>query len=288
MKLFKKKALITGGSQGLGLAIARAFVQEGASISLCARGKEALEKAREELLPLAQEGAKVISLVADVAREEDVKNLIARALEELGGLDILVCNAGVYGPMGLIHQIDWTKWVEAIQINLLGTVLPCREIIPHFQKQNRGKIVILSGGGATKGMPYFSAYAASKAGVVRFAETLAGELENVVDVNCIAPGALNTRLLDDILDAGPEKVGEDFYKRSLKQKEEGGVPLELGASLCVFLASKESDGISGKLVSAQWDPWKDLPAHLDDLKNTDIYTLRRIIPGERGKDWGDV
>ena len=111
-------------------------------------------------------------------------------------------NAGVYGPKGPIEEIDWSEWVQAIQINLFGTVLMCRTIIPHFRSRGYGKIINLSGGGATNALPRLSAYAASKAAVVRMTDTLAEELKDAnVDVNAIAPGALNTRLLDEVLEA---------------------------------------------------------------------------------------
>ena len=123
---------------------------------------------------------------------------------------------------------------------------------------------------------------------MRFVETLAEEVrEDRIDVNAIAPGALNTRLLDEVLDAGPEKVGKSFYERALKQKQAGGTPLEKGAELAVFLGSPRSNGITGKLISAAWDPWSELPGHLDDLRDSDIYTLRRIVPKDRGKTWGN-
>jgi NAD(P)-dependent dehydrogenase (short-subunit alcohol dehydrogenase family) len=145
-----------------------------------------------------------------------------------------------------------------------------------------------AGGGATNPLPGISAYAASKAAIVRFAETLAEETrEYRIDVNAIAPGALNTRMLDEALAAGPDKVGRGFYERALKQKERGGAPLDKGAQLAVFLGSAASDGITGKLISAVWDPWETLPEHLDDLQHTDIYTLRRIVPQDRGIGWGD-
>lgn len=107
-------------------------------------------------------------------------------------------------------------------------------------------------------------------------------------MNAIAPGALNTRLLDEILAAGPTKVGKDFYEQSLKQKEQGGTSLSIGASLCTYLASSSSDGITGKLISAVWDPWTNFAEHLDELLNSDIYTLRRIVPKDRGKEWGEI
>jgi NAD(P)-dependent dehydrogenase (short-subunit alcohol dehydrogenase family) len=149
-----------------------------------------------------------------------------------------------------------------------------------------GKIINLSGGGATSPLPSISAYAASKAAVVRFTETLAEELRpHRIDVNAMAPGPLNTRMLDEMLEAGPEAVGAAAHAKALKQKESGGAPIGNGAELCVFLASAESDGITGKLISAVWDPWKVLAARREELANSDIYCLRRIVPEDRGRNW---
>ena len=161
--------------------------------------------------------------------------------------------------------------------------------LPYSRQIKYGKVIQLSGGGATSPLPFISAYAASKAGIVRFMETLAEEVrEDNIDINSIAPGALNTRLLDEVLEAGPDTVGRTFYDRAIKQKENGGAPLEKAAELSVFLASSASDGITGKLISAIWDPWQDFPEHLQTLTESDIYTLRRIVPKDRGMDWGDV
>ena len=287
MKLAGKRAIITGSSQGFGLAAAKSFVEEGAHIAMCARGEEALRIARKELTRRAARKTKVIAMPADVSKSEDVEQLVEYTLSEFGGIDVLLCNAGVYGPKGPIEDVDWAEWNKAIRINLNGTVLPCRTVLPHMKKMGGGKIIIMSGGGATKPMPFLSAYAASKAAVVRFAETIAGEVEDFgIYINAVAPGALNTRMLDEVLDAGPRRIGQKFYEQMVKIKEQGGTPLEVGASLCVFLASDAADGVTGKILSAVWDPWREFPDRLDDLKETDIFTLRRIIPSERGKDWG--
>jgi len=282
-----RAAIITGASRGLGLAIARAYVRAGAGVLMCARDPETLERAREEVAALATSSQTVVSQVADVSRRADVELLVETALEVFQRLHILVNNAGVYGPMGPTEEVSWEAWVQAIEINLLGSVLMCRAVLPHFKAHRYGKIVQLSGGGATRPLPHIGAYAASKAAVVRFAETLAEEVrEDHIDVNAIAPGALNTRLLDQVLAAGPERVGQGFLERALQQKAKGGTPLEKGANLAVFLGSAATDGITGKLISAVWDPWQELPDHIDDLRGTDIYTLRRIVPRERGLSWG--
>jgi NAD(P)-dependent dehydrogenase (short-subunit alcohol dehydrogenase family) len=283
-----RNAVITGANQGLGLAIARIYVQAGASVILCARDASLLEEAKDQVASLAGTGQRVLAQAADVSNQSDVENLLFMACREFPQIHVLVNNAGVYGPKGLIEDIDWREWVKTIEINLLGSVMMCRAILPHFKTHKYGKIIQLSGGGATNPLPRISAYAASKAAVIRFAETLAEEVrEDHIDVNGIAPGALNTRLLDEVLTAGPEKVGIDFYEKMVKLKSGGGTALDKGAQLAVFLAAAESDGITGKLLSAVWDPWESLPEHLGELQKTDIYTLRRIVPHDRGLTWGD-
>jgi NAD(P)-dependent dehydrogenase (short-subunit alcohol dehydrogenase family) len=289
MKLKNKCAIITGANQGFGFEVAKQFIVEGASVMLCARNIELLNQSHQELIKISRHPNQVLMQQTDVSNPEQVEQLIATTLKHFGQIDILVANAGVYGTKGALEEIDWDEWSQAIDINLKGTVLLCKATLPHLKKQRSGKILIVAGGGATKPMPFMSAYAASKAGVVRFGETLAEEVKAFnIDVNMVAPGAMNTRLLDEILAAGPEKVGQHFYQQSIKQKESGGVAPDVGAKLCIFLASSESDGMTGKLISAVWDPWQDLPNYLDDLKNSDIYTLRRIVPKDRGKEWGEV
>jgi NAD(P)-dependent dehydrogenase (short-subunit alcohol dehydrogenase family) len=281
MKLEGRFALITGANQGLGETIARAFAAEGASLLLTARNLALLEKVAESLPRPA--GQKIITLSADVSKLEDNEKLVQIITEKFGRLDVLVNNAGVYGPIGNFEEIDWQEWVDAININLIGTVALTRAFIPMLKKQNYGKILNLSGGGATNPLPRFSAYAASKAAIVRMTETLALELLDYhIDINAIAPGALNTRLLDQVLAAGPEKAGEIFFQRSLKQKDEGGADPQVGAKLAVFLASAASDGISGKLISAIWDDWANFPTIKEKLQKSDVYTLRRIVPEDRG------
>lgn len=283
-----KQAIITGANQGLGLEIARKYVLAGADLMLCARNVALLEDARAELVQLALPGQKIVTQAADVSVEAEVDHVVMQTLSQLGGCHILVNNAGVYGPKGEIESVDWAQWVKAIEINVYGSILMSRAVLPHFKSQGYGKVIQLSGGGATSPLPRISAYAVSKAAIVRYAETLAEEVRGTgIDVNSIAPGALNTRMLDEILMAGPGKVGQAFYDRSVKQQESGGSPLDKGADLAVFLASPASDGITAKLISAVWDDWERWPTHLHELSSSDAYTLRRIAGRDRGFTWGD-
>jgi NAD(P)-dependent dehydrogenase (short-subunit alcohol dehydrogenase family) len=283
MDLTGRSAIITGASQGLGRAIATRYVRAGASVLITARGEQALRQVESELMPLAvAPGQKVCAMLGDVANAESCAAVVKAACERFGGVTVLVNNAGILGPMGRIEDVDWNAWLETMQINLFGTVLMCRAAIPSMRAAGYGKIINLSGGGATAPMPHISAYAATKVAVVRLTETFAEELRSArVDVNAIAPGALNTRFLDKVLAAGPEKVGPSYYARSLKQQSEGGVPLEKGAALAELLASAASDGITGKLLSAPWDDWANLPNQREALAASDVYTLRRIVPEDR-------
>jgi NAD(P)-dependent dehydrogenase (short-subunit alcohol dehydrogenase family) len=283
-----RAALVTGGSHGLGLAIAEALVAAGANVVVSGRSADALRTAEKRLTDRAGPAQRVLTHAGDVSRPDDVDELVAFSVHAFPDLDIVVNNAGIYGPKGVVEEVDWREWVRAVEINLFGSVLVARAMLPHLKRRGYGKLIQLSGGGATAPLPNLSAYAASKAAVIRFMETLAEEVRaDRIDVNAIAPGALNTRLLDEVIAAGAQRVGATFYARAVEQQASGGTPLERGASLAVYLASAQSDGITGRLISAVWDPWSTLERHREELAATDVYTLRRIVPADRELDLGD-
>ncbi|MFH1620223.1 MAG: SDR family oxidoreductase [bacterium] len=285
MKLKGLNIVVTGANQGMGLEMAGAFLREGASVVVCARDAIKLSEA-EQILRTIKCGGTVTAKTLDVSDEAAVQAFAMETVSALGRVHVLVNNAGVYGPKGRLEEINSAEWIKAMQINLFGVFYACKHFIPHMKVSGGGKIINLSGGGATNPLPMISAYAASKAAVVRLTETLALELGAFnISVNAIAPGALNTRMLDEILAEGPDKVGKEFYIKAMKQKEKGGTPLKKGAELAVYLASSESEGVTGKLISAVWDPWQDFKEHKAELNASDIYTLRRIVPEDRGKKW---
>lgn len=272
-RLEGKSAVITGGSRGIGKAVAAAFLREGARVMIAARDSSALEETAREF---QSQGKGIPTFVLDVSDLGAVRQMVARAEREFGRVDVLVNGAGIYGPIGPLVDADPELWRKTVEINLLGTMYSMQAVLPGMMRRRSGRIINFSGGGAVSPLPRFSAYGASKAAVVRLTETIAGETQEFnIRINAIAPGGVNTRLLGEVLEAG-ERAGAAFLARARKQKEAGGVPPERAADLAVFLASDESAGLTGRLISAVYDDWSHLPERAEVIQTSDLYTLRRI------------
>jgi len=271
--LENKKIIITGGSMGIGLAIAKKCAEEGAQLMLVSRHSYDLEKAVKMIN--GNEGNHSYYTL-DVSKPQKVREFAVEIEKELNFIDGLVNCAGIYGPIGKIDEISPKEFTNAININLLGTFFMCHYFIPLLKKTRRGKIINYSGGGAASPFPNYSAYAVSKIGIVRLTENMALEFKSDdIDINAVAPGFVVTRLHQDTIKAG-KKAGGNFLKKTLDQIEKGGTSPDVSARLTVFLLSQESDGITGRFISAPWDPWMD-EDFLERLKeDKDFATLRRI------------
>jgi len=279
VKLKNKVAIITGGSGGIGRAIAKAFLVEGAKVVIAARSKSKIKETVENL----RHKGEIIGMVVDVSNVSQVKMLINQTMKSFRTIDVLVNAAGVQGPIGALIDVDAQEWIQNIHINLVGTMLCCKAILPTMTQKRRGKIINFSGGGATFPRPYFSAYAVSKVGIVRLTETLAQEVKGYgIDVNAIAPGVVNTKMLDEIIEAG-ERAGEKEVQEAIRKKQNGATPPEIAAELAVFLASDESNGLTGRIISAIWDNWKSGDFKTMAEANPDWGTLRRIDERNFGK-----
>jgi NAD(P)-dependent dehydrogenase (short-subunit alcohol dehydrogenase family) len=271
-----KNCIITGASKGFGKSIAIKFYSTGYGLSLCSRNLPG-----DYLTPYSDD--RILKTSCDVSDEIQVNNLIDESIKKFKTIDCLILNAGVYGPMGPLESTDLNEWIASFNINLYGVVYPCKKIIEHFKLKNKGKIIVISGGGATSPMPFVSSYAASKAAVIRFMESLSLELKDFnIDINAVAPGPLVTDMMDQAINAGPEVIGKEFYEKNKKWKETEQNNIAIATDLVYYLTTDESNGITGKLISAKWDNWKTLHEKINTLKTTDLYTLRRIVPEDRG------
>jgi len=274
MKLAGRVAIVTGGSRGIGLAIAQALGVEGAKVAIASRTQRELDAARGQL---EASGIQALARVTDVTRLEDVERLVADVMSRWERVDVLVNNAGIHGAIDRLESCDPAEWRHTFEVNVFGTMHGCRAVLPHMRRQRSGRIVNLAGAGVGgPGVaPRTSAYAASKAAVVQLTEALAREVvEDGVQVNVIAPGLVVTDMTAAVVAAGPEKAGKELYERTLKQRQSGGEPPELAARLVVWLASDASGALTGKMLSAKWDKVDGIDAAA--VNRTSMYALRRI------------
>ena len=272
MLLKNKNVILTGAGRGIGQVIARKFATEGATLALLSRTKEELE---ETLELIKSDSPSSIIVPVDISDEAQVKKVISLIKSRFKAIDVLINNAGIQHPIGKFHENDFLVWKQNIVINLFGTALLTHLVLPEMIKNKKGKIINMSGGGSTSPRPNFSAYAVSKTAIVRFTETLAEEYrENNIDINAVAPGAINTQMLEEVI-AADIFAGQELSD-AMKRKNNGGNDPNVAASLFAFLASDLSVGITGKLISAPWDPWEEHEFQQELKTKKDLGTLRRI------------
>ena len=264
-----KRVLITGASRGIGLVVAERLAVLGSRLILISRNADALKRIRAELAGGPHE------VIAMDVRDDDAWADLRNGVLATPVQGVVTAAAGL-GPIGAIGTWSACDFRSTLESNLLGTLLAIDACLPGLTA-SRGSIVTFSGGGATKPFPLFDAYAVSKAAVVRLTENLALELvEQGVRVNSVAPGFIATGMHEETIAAGPSAAGQEYYDRTKKGLSGGGDNPEIAAELTAFLLSDASEGITGKLISAPWDPWKD-PAFQDRLRSEpDLATLRRI------------
>jgi NAD(P)-dependent dehydrogenase (short-subunit alcohol dehydrogenase family) len=273
MTLSGRRILVTGGSQGIGREVARALARAGGEVVVAARGEAAVHDTVAGL-----EGDGHLGVTLDVAIEASWESAINDIGRPLHGV---VAAAGQLEPIGPAGSFPPEAFLETVRVNLYGTYLAVHFCLPALRAAGDAAQVTFSGGGGTGPFPRFDAYAASKAAVVRLTENLAYELaEDRVTANAIAPGFVATRMQEAVLQAGPERAGAEYHARARRQVEEGGVSPRAAADLAVFLLSGDARGISGKLISAQWDDWRDPELRARLAGDPDLATLRRI-DGER-------
>lgn len=273
MLLDKKKFIVTGGSGGIGQKIVSTLLENGAAVAVVARSKNKLKELQNKF-----GRNKLFVVSADVSCWPQVDSVFSQIINEFRRIDGMINAAAINEPIKPFIETPIKEWVNAINIDLLGAVYCCKRILPHLAEKGDGKIINFSGGGATSSFPCFSAYATAKTGIVRFTEIIAEEVKPYgVYVNAVAPGAINTVMLDNMLKAGPKILGSEQYAKVLKQKQNGGDDVNLICELVLFLLSNNSFDLTGKLISAKWDNWKKWgKTEIERLSSCSEYTLRRI------------
>ncbi|MCL5742925.1 MAG: SDR family oxidoreductase [Acidobacteria bacterium] len=266
----EQNVLITGAGRGIGKRLAIGFARTGARVGLLSRTQPELDLAK---LEIEHQGGTALRIRADVRDLEQMAAAADRMTAVFGSVDVLIAAAALQGPIGPLLETKPNAWAECIEVNLIGAMHTCRVVLPQMIQRRAGKIILISGGGSAYSRPNFSAYAASKAAVVRFAEVLADEVrDHNVQVNCMAPGAAYSHMTDEILHAGEERAGRKEIEDAQQVRITGGVAPEKQLQLAVFLASERSNHISGKLIHVN-DDWKRLE---QANMNPEAFTLRRV------------
>jgi NAD(P)-dependent dehydrogenase (short-subunit alcohol dehydrogenase family) len=269
---------------GIGFACAKHLLDCGANVVIAARGEEALGRAADSLKAGGYEDT-LRSHATDVSRESDVQELIENTTRWYGGIDGVVHAAAVLEPIGSFLDVDPEEWWQTLRINLFGSFLVARAAARAMRPQSRGRMVLYSGGGATRPFPNFTAYACSKVAVVRLVETIAAELAPYgIEVNAISPGIVATRMQDQTF-AAAARAGEEYVAQAREEVKRSGASAERAARATAFLLSDRAAGITGRLLSAPWDSWSSWPEHVEEIRSTDMFTLRRIVPADRGAAW---
>jgi len=271
-------AVVTGASRGLGRLVAEALSRAGARLLLVARDHHALLEVAGAL-----PDARVLAV--DVS-QADAAAIIGAAAEQLGGADILINNAAIQGPIGPALDVDAAEFEHTLRVDLLAPWALIRTLAPQMIAREAGWIVNVSGGGATGPRPMFAAYGVAKTALVRLTETLAAEIgPKGVRVNAVAPGAFRSRMSEEVLAAPAAAGAQEASVAARLVAEDDDAAAKKAAELIAYLVLGDGRNLTGRLISAVWDPWPRLHERADELAASDIYTLRRITPGDRGKDW---
>jgi NAD(P)-dependent dehydrogenase (short-subunit alcohol dehydrogenase family) len=225
-------------------------------------------------------GAETLVVLADVTDESDVKSMVEQTLARFQTIDILVNSAGIAGPVGPVQANDVSEWVRTVQVNLIGSFLCCHAVLPVMLGQDRGRIVNLSGAGATNAWRDMSAYCSSKAAVVRLTETMSLELaETNVRVNVLGPGSVHTRMWEEILEGGTAAGNQELRERGEMVTTGGGASIDRAAELAVYLASDELGELNGRLISATSEGFPFSGETVQRIMSTEAFMIRRVELG---------
>jgi len=271
MELKNRTAIVTGSGTGIGRAIAVEFAREKARVVCCGRR---MEKLRETVSIIEKEGGQALAVKTDITKTDEVRNLEVETIKRFGGIDVLFNNAGSFRTIGGLWEVDPEQWWGDVEVNLRGVMLCCKAVLPYMMKQDSGIIINMNGGGATSYLTGGSAYACSKAAVMRLTENLAKELEHEnskVLVFGIGPGLVRTEMTDYQVESEQGKkwipsTAECFEKGEVKQPEDC-------ARTTVELIRIACPELNGRNFGTGQDFSKIL-SRLAEIKKNDLYLMR--------------
>jgi NAD(P)-dependent dehydrogenase (short-subunit alcohol dehydrogenase family) len=267
VRLDGQVALVTGAGRGVGRAIALALADAGAAVAVCARSEDQLARVAAEI---SDRRGRALAIRCDVARRQEVEGMIAAIDAAMGSVDLLVNNAGQFGPVGPLAATDRDDWWQALEVNLRGPVYCARAVLPGMLARGHGRIVNVSTSAGLTAIPMLSAYAVSKTALYRLSENLAAETRgHGITVFAISPGLVRTAMSESALSCG-EPMIEQWFRDAFARDEE--VPDEVPATLVVFLASGAADVLSGRIIRVSDDVAR-MVARAAEIQERGLYVL---------------
>jgi NAD(P)-dependent dehydrogenase (short-subunit alcohol dehydrogenase family) len=271
-------ALVTGGGGGIGSAIAAALARAWASVALLDRSAAELDKEVEHFSWSGR--GRPFACPADVTDRAAVESAVAAVGRRFGRIDLLVNNAGVFGPVGPLAEVDPDEWWRCLEVNLRGPLLCSRAVLPGMLARGSGRIVNVASWAGTRAIPNLSAYVTSKAALIRLTENLAAEVGAAgVRVFAIHPGTVRTAMTEAVLDSEEARRRLPWFPAIFQEEQD--VPPPVAGGLVALLASGRADALSGRLLAVEWDV-EALARRGEELAGTDALTLRLVPPPAGG------
>ena len=268
VRLDGQVALVTGAGRGIGRAIALALGDAGAAVAVCARSGDDVTGVAGEI---ADRRGHALAIRCDVTDRQEVQSMVAAVQETLGPVDLLVNNAGQFGPVGPLAAADPDEWWQALEVNLRGPLYCARAVLPGMLARGHGRIVNVSSGVGLAAIPMLSAYVVSKTALYRLSENLAAETRgHGVMVFAIDPGLVRTAISESALSCGEPSVEQWFTDAFAGQKD---VSAGSAATLVAYLASGAADVLSGRNIDISRDV-AQMVARAAEIEEHDLYVLR--------------
>jgi short-subunit dehydrogenase len=278
-------ALVSGATGFVGLKVSEHLASQGKNLILSGRDENQLQVLVKDLSKRFSNQT-ICAFVCNLALPASWQ-LASEALQEISVDQYINCS-GLQGELGPSSKINYEDMMEVFNVNLFSSIYFTNFLVDKLKTNEKLSIIHFSGGGSTGPRPLFMSYSLAKTSLLRFVENFAAEnSNNNIKINAIAPGVVPSKMHAEVLSNDSLRDTKDYFV-ALNSLSSGNYNPARLLSLCDFLLTERSDGITGKLISAEWDNWKEWPSHLYEINNLDIYTLRRITGRDRGQEWGDI
>jgi short-subunit dehydrogenase len=274
---------ISGATGFVGLKLAQRLASQGDNLLLSARDENQLKEINRSLSK-SYPNQNFYVFTCDLAQPKSWEIAVGK-MREFRVNKYLNCS-GMQGFVGPSSEITYEEMIRVFNVNLFSSIFFTSYLSETLKKEEKLSIIHFSGGGSTSPRPMFMSYSLSKTSLVRYVENFAAENMNPnIRINVIAPGVMPSKMQKEIINNRGLRDTKDYFNAE-KSLLSGDFDLTKIFNLCNFLFSDESEGITGKLISAEWDNWMEWASHISEIKNSDLYTLRRIVGRDRGQEWG--